>query len=563
MEGFTPWPPEFEARYVAEGYWSDRLLGDVLRGGDPERTALVAGDERLTYAELDRRADRTAAGFARLGIRRGDRVVVQLPNTSSFIVVFLALVRIGAAPVLALPAHRSSEIGYLCELSEARAYVIPDVHGGFDHRELARSLPVEHVVVDGDAQEFLALADLDADPVTEADPVTDAGPVTEADPGADAGVASGVASEAGLTAGSGGASVSCERPDPADVGVFLLSGGTTGLPKLIPRTHRDYVYNLEASAEVCGFTSETVYLVVLPVAHNFALACPGVLGVFARGGTVVLAPSGSPDEAFPLIERERVTICAMVPPIALLWLEAVSWSTEDLSSLELLQVGGAKFAAERAAQVPDVLGCAVQQVLGMAEGLLNYTRLDDPGELVDTTQGRPLSPADEIRVVDSEGADVAPGEIGELLTRGPYTLRGYYRAPEHNARSFTPDGFYRTGDLVRRLPSGHLVVEGRAKDQINRGGDKISAEELENHLLAHPAVHDAAVVGIPDAAMGERTCAFLIVRGQAPTLREIKAFLRERGVAAYKWPDRVQPVEAFPRTPVGKVSKKDLAAGLR
>ncbi|MGS2646214.1 AMP-binding protein [Streptosporangium sp. LJ11] len=543
MEGFTPWPEEFAARYLAEGYWSDRLLGDVLRGGDPERTALVAGKERLTYAELDRRAERAAAGFARLGVRRGDRVVVQLPNTASFVVVFLALVRIGAAPVLALPAHRSSEIGYLCELSEARAYVIPDVHGGFDYRELARSLAVEHVVVDGDAQEFTALADLDRG----LDPGLDPG----SDPALDSGH------------GAGAGPVSYERPDPADVGVFLLSGGTTGLPKLIPRTHRDYVYNLEASAEVCGFTRETVYLVVLPVAHNFALACPGVLGVFAKGGTVVLAPSGSPDEAFPLIERERATVCAVVPPIALLWLEEAPWSSEDLSSLRLLQVGGAKFAAERAAQVPGVLGCAVQQVLGMAEGLLNYTRLDDPRELVDTTQGRPLSPADEILVVDSDGAEVAPGEVGELLTRGPYTLRGYYRAPEHNARSFTPDGFYRTGDLVRVLPSGHLVVEGRDKDQINRGGDKISAEELENHLLAHPAVHDAAVVGTPDPVMGERTCAFLIVRDQAPTLREIKQFLKERGVAGYKWPDRVELVETFPRTPVGKISKKELAASLR
>ncbi|MER5649305.1 AMP-binding protein [Streptosporangium sp. NPDC002524] len=553
MEGFTPWPEEFAARYLAEGYWSDRLLGDVLRGGDPGRTALVAGDERLTYAELDRRAERAAAGFARLGIRRGDRVVVQLPNTTSFVVVFLALVRIGAAPVLALPAHRSSEIGYLCELSEARAYVIPDVYGGFDYRDLARSLAVEHVVVDGDAQEFTPLADLDLD----LDQDLGSGS------GAGLGVDRGSGSDAVLDSGAGAGPVVYERPDPADVGVFLLSGGTTGLPKLIPRTHRDYVYNLEASAEVCGFDRETVYLVVLPVAHNFALACPGVLGVFAKGGTVVLAPSGSPDEAFPLIERERATVCAVVPPIALLWLEAASWSKEDLSSLRLLQVGGAKFAAERAAQVPGVLGCAVQQVLGMAEGLLNYTRLDDPRELVDTTQGRPLSPADEILVVDSDGAEVAPGEVGELLTRGPYTLRGYYRAPEHNARSFTPDGFYRTGDLVRMLPTGHLVVEGRDKDQINRGGDKISAEELENHLLAHPAVHDAAVVGTPDPVMGERTCAFLIVRDQAPTLREIKQFLKERGVAGYKWPDRVELVETFPRTPVGKISKKELAASLR
>jgi 2,3-dihydroxybenzoate-AMP ligase len=518
-DGFTPWPDDLAARYEAEGYWSDHVLGDVLRGA-PAQTALVAGNDRLTYADLDARAARAAAGFLRLGLRRGDRVVVQLPNTAGFVVTFLALVRIGAAPVLALPAHRESEIRYLCELAEARAYICADRDGDFDYRAMARTLPVEHVVVDGEAEEFTPLASVDADPV-------------EVTP-----------------------------PAPSDVGVFLLSGGTTGLPKLIPRTHRDYVYNLEASAEVCGFDGDTVYLVVLPAAHNFALACPGILGVFATGGTVVLAPSGSPDEAFPLIERERATVCAAVPPIALLWLDAVTWSDEDISSLELLQVGGAKFAAERAAEVPDVLGCQVQQVFGMAEGLLNYTRLNDSRDLIERTQGRPLSPADEIRIVDEDGEPVATGEVGELLTRGPYTLRGYYRAPEHNARSFTPDGFYRTGDLVRRLPSGHLVVEGREKDQINRGGDKISAEELENHLLAHPAVHDAAVVGVPDPVMGERTCAFLILREseKAPGLREIKDFLRTRGVAAYKFPDRLETADAFPRTPVGKVSKKALTA---
>ncbi len=519
MDGFTPWPADLEARYTADGHWTDRLLGDVLRG-DPSRTALVAGADRLTYAELDARAARAAAGYLALGIGRGDRVVVQLPNTTAFVVTFLALVRIGAAPVLALPAHRESEIRYLCELSEARAYICADRDGDFDYRAMARTLPVDHVVVDGDAEEFTPLASVDADPVAST------------------------------------------PPSPSDVGVFLLSGGTTGLPKLIPRTHRDYVYNLEASAEVCGFTPATVYLVVLPAAHNFALACPGILGVFATGGTVVLSPSGSPDEAFPLIERERATVCAVVPPIALLWLDAVSWQEEDISSLELLQVGGAKLAAERAADVPGTLGCQVQQVFGMAEGLLNYTRLDDPADLVERTQGRPLSPADEIRIVDEDGKQVAPGEVGELLTRGPYTLRGYYRAPEHNARSFTPDGYYRTGDLVRQLPSGHLIVEGREKDQINRGGDKVSAEELESHLLAHPAVHDAAVVGIPDPMMGERTCAFLIIRdaGKAPTLPEIKEFLRTRGLAAYKFPDRLETADAFPRTPVGKISKKTLAA---
>jgi 2,3-dihydroxybenzoate-AMP ligase len=276
------------------------------------------------------------------------------------------------------------------------------------------------------------------------------------------------------------------------------------------------------------------------------------------GGTVVLSPTPSPEDAFALIEREKVTVTAVVPPIALLWLDAVEWEEADLSSLRLLQVGGSKLGAEPAARVRPALGCTLQQVFGMAEGLLNYTRLDDPSELVVGTQGRPLSPADEIRVVDEDGHDVAPGATGELLTRGPYTLRGYYRAPGHNARTFTDDGYYRTGDLVRVLPTGHLVVEGRAKDQINRGGDKISAEELENHILAHPGVHDAAVVGMPDATMGERTCAYLVPRGQAPTHRELTAFLTERGVAAYKLPDRVEIVDAFPRTSVGKIDKKAL-----
>ncbi|MBO2450691.1 AMP-binding protein [Actinomadura barringtoniae] len=519
MDGFTAWPVDLQARYVSEGYWTDRVLGDVLNGA-PDALALVAGPDRLTYADLDRLADRAAAGLLRLGIKQGDRVVVQLPNTASFVVTFLALVRIGAAPVLALPAHRESEIRYLCELSEARAYISSDLDGDFDYRTMARTLPVEHVVIDGDPGEFTPLSSLDSDPV-------------------------------GLP-----------TPDASEVGVFLLSGGTTGLPKLIPRTHRDYVYNLEASAELCGFNSDTTYLVVLPAAHNFALACPGILGVFATGGTVVLAPSGSPDEAFPLIERERTTVCAVVPPIALLWMDAVSWSEEDISTLSLLQVGGAKLAAERAAEVPKTLGCQLQQVFGMAEGLLNYTRLDDPEDLIQQTQGRPLSPADEIRVVDPNGADVEPGSVGELLTRGPYTLRGYYKAPAHNARSFTSEGFYRTGDLVRQLPSGHLIVEGREKDQINRGGDKVSAEELESHLLAHPAIHDAAVVGMPDPVMGERTCAFLIARDEPPTLHDLKQFLRDRGLAAYKFPDRIEPVKTFPRTPVGKISKKQLAATL-
>ncbi|AKJ02785.1 2,3-dihydroxybenzoate-AMP ligase [Archangium gephyra] len=524
LPGCPTWPEEFASRYRRAGYWCGETFGQVLRERarrHGERTALVAGAQRWSYRELDERADRLAAGLHALGIKPRDRVVVQLPNIAEFFEVCFALFRLGALPVFALPAHRSAEISYFCAFTEAAAYIIPDKHGGFDYRTLAgqvreRVPGLRQVIVAGEAGPFTALNSLYAEP-------------------------------AGLP-----------EPSPSDVAFFQLSGGSTGIPKLIPRTHDDYIYSLRASADICQLDGSSVYLCVLPAAHNFPLSSPGVLGTLYAGGTAVLSPYPSPDVAFPLIERERVTLTALVPPLAMVWMEAAAARRYDLSSLRVLQVGGAKFSEEAARRVRPTLGCTLQQVFGMAEGLVNYTRLDDPEELIVTTQGRPISPDDELRVVDEDGREVAPGETGLLLTRGPYTIRGYYKAETHNARAFTPDGFYSTGDVVRVTPEGYLVVEGREKDQINRGGDKVAAEEIENHLLAHPAVHDAAVVAIPDPFLGERTCAFVIPREAPPPPTALTAFLRERGLAAFKIPDRVEFIDAFPKTGVGKVSKKAL-----
>ncbi|RBQ16065.1 (2,3-dihydroxybenzoyl)adenylate synthase [Spongiactinospora rosea] len=516
----VPYPPEFAARYRAAGYWRGETFGGMLRdlaAAHGERTALVGDGERWSYRRLDERADRLAAGLTRLGVRPGDRVVVHLPNRPSFYEVCFALFRIGALPVFALPAHRAAEIGYFCEFTEAVAYIAPGTHAGFDHRELAAGLKVPNVLVDGDPGPYLALDELRA-----ADPLPPA-------PG----------------------------PEPADVAFLQLSGGSTGVPKLIPRTHDDYIYSFRASAEICGLSERSVYLCALPAAHNFPMSSPGVFGTMAAGGTSVLAPNPAPDVCFPLIESERVTITGLVPPMALLWADAAGRTRHDLSSLEILQVGGAKFTEEAARRVGGVFDCVLQQVFGMAEGLVNYTRPDDPPEITLTTQGRPISPDDEIRVVDDQDAPVPDGEPGHLLTRGPYTIRGYYRAAEHNAVAFTTDGFYRTGDIVRVTPAGYLVVEGRAKDQINRGGEKIAAAEVENHLLAHPAVHDASVVAVPDDYLGERTRAHIVARA-AVTGAELRAFLRERGLAGYKIPDQFAFAETLPATAVGKVSKRHL-----
>lgn len=529
------WPAEFAARYRAAGYWRGETFGGMLReraAEHPDRLALVdpAPERRTwTYRELDERADRLAAGFLAHGIGKGDRVVVQLPNVGEFVEVVFALFRIGALPVYALPAHRETEIAHFCSFAEAVAYVVPDVHAGYDHRELAsrmrESAPtLKHVFVAGEPGEHTALAEVPCEP-----------------------------------------SAPFDGPEPHELAFLQLSGGTTGVSKLIPRTHDDYLYSVWGSNEICGVDGDTRFLVVLPAAHNFPMSSPGWLGVLYAGGTVVLCPKPDPDTAFPLIARERITMTGLVPPLALVWTQAATETAHDVSSLELALVGGAKYSEQAARRLEPALGCRLMQVFGMAEGLVNYTRLDDDTETVVTTQGRPISPDDEIRVVDDADRDVPDGEFGHLLTRGPYTIRGYWRAPEHNRRAFTEDGFYRTGDIVRRTPTGHLVVEGRAKDQINRGGEKIAPEEVENIILGHPSVHDVSVVAVPDDYLGERSLAYVILREGAEPLRPVavKRFVRERGIAAYKVPDLVEFVDAFPQTGVGKISKKHLrsAAG--
>ena len=229
----------------------------------------------------------------------------------------------------------------------------------------------------------------------------------------------------------------------------------------------------------------------------------------------------------------------------------------------MLQVGGARLADELAGRIEPVLGSRLQQVFGMAEGLLNYTRLDDPAPVITGTQGRPLSPADEVRIVDELDQDVPPGSPGALLTRGPYTPRGYYRAPEHNARSFTSDGWYRSGDVVRMTPGGNLIVEGRDKDMINRGGEKISAEEVENLVYRLPGVSQVAAVAMPDPVLGERVCLYVVpAPGAAPTLEEIRRSMKGADIAAFKLPEHLVLVGELPATKVGKIDKKALRADI-
>jgi 2,3-dihydroxybenzoate-AMP ligase len=540
-EGLVPWPEEFARRYVAEGYWIGQPLGAALRRAGlrtPEALALVDGTTRLTFRSLLARADGLAVSLLEdLGLQPGDRLLVQLPNCWQFVVLTLACLRAGVVPVMALPAHRERELGELAAHSEAVAVAVPEVHRGVDHLVIAEAITrapgstLRSVLVVGEPR-GPSQVDLTAWCAEPPDPEACA------------------------------ARLDAQAPTGRQVALFLLSGGTTGTPKLIPRTHDDYGYNARASAELCRLGPGDAYLVALPGGHNFPLACPGILGTVLRGGRVVMLDSPEPERAFATIAAERVTVTAVVPAVAQRWLtHAEAHGADQLESLRLLQVGGARLAEEVARRVEAVLGVTLQQVFGMAEGLVNYTRLDDPKEVRCATQGRPLSPGDEIRVVDEAGRDVPPGVAGLLLTRGPYTIRGYYRAPEHNARSFDPDGWYRTGDVVVRRDDGNLVVEGREKDIVNRGGEKISAEEVENLAYRLSGVRQCAAVAVPDPELGERVCLFAVLApGTTLTLAGLRAALAPTGVSPLLLPERLELVDQLPTTAVGKIDKAALRA---
>ena len=534
LEGVVRFPQEFAARYRAKGYWEDRSLRDTfaeISARYSDRVAIIDRDREVTYAELDERATRLALNLLDEGLRPLDRVVVQLPNVVEFADFYFALQKIGCIPIMALSTHRYREISQFVELSGAAACVAPDRARDFDYTKLIRRIRNAHtnlrlgIILGAAPKGFLSLTELiERKSVRSADELK---------------------------------SITIDPEDPA---LFQLSGGTTGVPKLIPRTHNDYVYNSKMAASVTSVGPDKILLDVLPLAHNLPLACPGLQGFFIHGGKVVLANTTRGEDIFPLIERHRITHVAVVPALLVRWINDPLIKKFDLSSLQVIQSGGQRLQPEIRRRTEELIpSVTVQENFGMAEGMLMFVRLDDAEDVKMETVGRPISPDDEVRLVDEDDNEVAPGEVGEFLARGPYTLRGYYGAPEYNAYAFTTDGFYRSGDLMRQHPSGNYMVEGRKKDLINRGGEKISAEEVENLILTHPAVQNVACVPIPDPVLGERMCACVILRkGRSLALPDLVAFLAEQEIAKHKLPERLEIMDDFLLSPFSKVSKKDL-----
>src|SRR6267154_2560529 len=519
LEGVVPFPPEFAKRYRERGYWADKSLAQEFKAvfeRYADRIALIDRDRSITYAELDRLSTNLALHLLGAGLVPLDRVVVQLPNVAEFVILYFALQKIGCIPIAALVTHRYAEISQFVRLSGATACVIPDRLGDCDYASIVDRIRKESPTLKagillGEPREgFLSLTEMIATPPSLP-----------------------------------GSALSAIRIDPMDPAVFQLSGGTTGIPKLIPRTHNDYAYNSKAAASVCGVTADSILLIVLPIAHNLPLACPGIQGFLFHGGRAVVSTSTKPDDMCALIEKHRVTHLKVVPALLIRLLNDPAVKKYDLSSLRYIQSGGQRLQPEvRLLSRKLIPSAFVQENFGMSEGLIMFVRIDDPEDVRLETVGRPVSP---------------DGEVGELCCRGPYTLRGYFGVPEYNARTFTPDGFYRSGDLMRQHHSGNYMVEGRKKDLINRGGEKISAEEVENLILSHPAVKNVACIAVPDPDLGERMCACILLQDGADLRFEVlKNFLMGKEIAKFKIPERLEILPDFPLSAVGKVSKKKL-----
>jgi 2,3-dihydroxybenzoate-AMP ligase len=529
----TAVPAGRAAAYRDAGWWRPEFVDELVLGGHPRSApALTEGTRTVDRGELADAVAACARGLRRVGIGAGDNVVVQLPNGIALFTLVLGLVRIGARPVLTLPALREHELDPVLSAVRPVALAVPRAQRRFDHLGMARDLKARH----GSVRALLVAGGGDRDDEVDLDSLW----------------------AEGTTAGEFGAA---GKRSPSDVALYLLSSGTTGAPKPIPRTHEAFGHVIRCSAEVSGLDDRSVYLAVLPATHSFAFGHPGVLGTLSRGGRAVLAGPDDPAEALRLIESERVTHSALAPAVLLRWLQAAERSEYDTSSLRVLQVGGARLDETTARRVHDVLGCRVQQVYGMSEGLLNFTRLDDPLDVVVGTQGRPSSPGDETLVVDEYGIPVPAGETGELLTRGPSVIAGYHGGAA--ASSFTEDGYYRTGDLVQADAAGNFVVVGRVKDVINRGGEKIPADELEALVLELPGVRAAAAVAMPHPVLGEAVCLYFVPSGVGTVdLRQVRGFLERRGLARFKLPERLVEVGALPLVGVGKVNKVALRADI-
>ena len=535
LEGFRNYMKKDAEKYNKYRWWLGLTWGDIFNKATdlyPQKEALVDDTSRYTYGELREKVDRLAASLIGLGIRQGDFAMIQLPNWNEFIFSYFALQKIGAIVILLISRHGKAEVSYLCELTKPKAWILPERYGKIEYNPLITNIRKEN----GQLEHVILVRSEKRRGFQNLEELIDKGKLNK--------------STLRL--------IDERRPDPMAVATITPTGGTTGLPKAVPRTHNDFISNVEYHSKAWEITSEDTILTVAPVSHGQGMLC-GVGASFLNYAKYVLIDSTQPENICAVLEREKVTALPTVPAVIQRIVNLENLDQYDLSYLKKVYSGGAPSSPDLVKSVYDKLKCKFVNAYGSAEGSCAMTRLDDDFETVCTTVGKKDCPYNEFKVINQYGEEMPPGAEGELITKGPTIFTGYFKSTEENKKIFTKAGFFKTGDLARIDETGTITITGRIKETILRGGETISAVGIERLITAHSGVLDAAVVGMPDKDLGERVCAYIVTKsGVKLTFDEVIAFLKGSGASVMQLPERIEFIDSMPLTKIGKADKKIL-----
>ena len=536
LEGFTPYKKKDAEKYNRFRWWSGLTFGDILdRAADihPDKEAFVDRKTRLTYGKAREKTNRLAIGLMDLGIKPLDRVLVQLPNWHEFVFAYFAVQKIGAIAVLLIDRYRQFEINHLASLTGATSWIVPSRHKNTDYIPIIKDVlgeqpELKNVITVRGKSDVPAFSSLEK-----------------------------MIGETPLTEGNL-ARLAERRPDPMEVAHMGPTGGTTGAPKIVPRTHNSLITDIEYCSRSWEQSNEDINLIAGPIGHDLSFT-KGFIGSIITLGKVVFLDSTDDKDICETIEREKVTSIIWVPTLAQRMLQYEGLDKYDLRSLRKMHSAGGASHPDLVRGVTERLGMKFYNGYGATEGMTTITRPTDSLETICSCVGRPTCPYDTYKVIDEDGNELPPNRPGELVLKGPGVFTGYYRNPKENKKAFTGDGFFRTGDVARIDEKGYVTLTGRIKEMINRGGESISATEIEKLIGRHPDVAAVAVIPMPDPLMGERACAYIEPKAGAKlTFDEIISFLKGQKASVLQLPERIEFIADMPYTGAQKLDKRTL-----
>jgi len=526
---------EMYANYKENGYWKSETPSDIWNRNAknyPDKEAIVDSRTRLTWQQANQWIDRLALGFLELGFQKDELIVLQLPNSVELCLLLVALERAGMLCLPLLRTWRHRDMEYALKRVEAAGVVIPWKFRAFDYfqmiQEIQPRLPkLRRVFVAGDAvpEGATAIQDMAEQPLEKK------------------------YSPEYLE------KTKCKAEE---FSLILPTGGTTGFPKFVENPIFAIMCRDRACVKNLKITSDDVIGALSPTAGGSNARA--YFGAPLAGAKIAMLDHYTAQNALEFIEKERITITPLVPAQLAMMTQHPDFEKYDLSSLRFVLTMGAPLPVELAVAVEKKIGCPIVPNYGSVDcAAACMGSIDTPAEIRLHTVGKPYAGA-EIKLIDDNGKPLPSGRVsGEILIRGPGGASGYFRDPEATSQAWTPDGWYKTGDLGAFTDNGDLMIVGRKKNVIIRGGQNIYPVEIENLLITHPDILHASIVKMPHPVMGEKACAFVVLKpDNAFNFDEMTSFLAGKGVAPYKLPERLEIVDTLPFSADGKVIAKDL-----